>query len=273
MLAAFGRNVREFCLQATLTQRQLAASAGVSESTLRRVERGASASISVDTLQRIGYALDRPVAVQLGRGMGEPIDAGHLAMQELVVRLVGNAGYRPRVELPAVRHGTWRSSDVAAMRAADHSLLGIECWNTIGDLGAGFRSSDRKRHDLEELAGRTWCSATIASGIRWVIRATRANRELVGEVPDAHRVAVPGIFVGRGAGANEGRCAAHRRRPRLVRRRSDTDLPVATPRDDRVTGGTLAGTGAASPAPIAPPRPAAHRPMTATGEKTGATSS
>jgi transcriptional regulator with XRE-family HTH domain len=183
MLATFGRNVRESRLHARLTQRQLAANGGVSASALRRVERGASANISVDTLQRIGFALDRPVTVQLSRGIVEPIDAGHLAIQELVVRLVGTAGYRPRVELPSVRHGTWRSSDVAAMRAADHSLLGIECWNTIGDLGAGFRNSDRKRRDLEELAAATWGPGDHHVGICWVIRATRTNRELVARYP------------------------------------------------------------------------------------------
>ena len=183
MLSAFGRNVRESRLQAALTQHDLAAAAGVSESALRRVERGASANVSIDTLQRIGYALDRPVTVQLARGIVEPVDAGHLAMQELVVRLVGTAGFRPRVELPSVRHGTWRSSDVAAMRVADHSLLGIECWNTISDLGAGFRSSDRKRRDLDEMAAATWGPGDHRIGICWVIRATQANRELVARYP------------------------------------------------------------------------------------------
>lgn len=192
MLTTFGRNVRESRQQARLAQRQLAAAAGVSESALRRVERGASANISVDTLQRIGYALDRPVTVQLARGVAEPVDAGHLAMQELVVRLIGAAGYRPQVELPSVRHGTWRSSDVAAMCAADHSLLGIECWNTIGDLGAGFRSSDRKRHDLDELAAATWGPGDHRIGICWVMRATRANRELVARYPSLIASRFPG---------------------------------------------------------------------------------
>ncbi|HSW41352.1 MAG TPA: helix-turn-helix domain-containing protein [Patescibacteria group bacterium] len=192
MLAAFGRTVRESRLHAGLTQRQLAAGAGVSESALRRVERGASATISVDTLQRIGYSLDRPVTMQLARGVAEPIDAGHLAMQELVVRLVSQAGYRPRVELPSVRHGTWRSSDVAAMRAPDRSLVGIECWNAIGDLGAGFRSSDRKRRDLEELAAATWGPGDHRVGICWVVRATRANRELVAKYPLVFASRFPG---------------------------------------------------------------------------------
>jgi transcriptional regulator with XRE-family HTH domain len=196
MLSAFSRNVRESRLHLRLTQRQLAATAGVSESALRRVERGASANISVDTLQRIGFALDRPVAIQLSRGLAEPVDAGHLAMQELVVRLVGRAGYRPRVELPSVRHGTWRSSDVAAMRAADRSLLGIECWNTIGDLGAGFRSSDRKRRDLEELAAATWGPGSHHIGICWVIRATRANRELIARYPMLIASRFPGSSAG-----------------------------------------------------------------------------
>ena len=268
MLAAFGRNVRESRLQATLTQRQLAASAGVSESTLRRVERGASASISVDTFQRIGYALDRPVAVQLGRGTGEPIDAGHLAMQELVVRLVGNAGYRPRVELPAVRHGTWRSSDVAAMRAADHSLLGIECWNTIGDLGAGFRSSDRKRHDLEELAAAIWGPGDHRIGICWVIRATRANRELVARYPMLIESRFPGsssawvqaLTQGAAPPTGDGLvwCAVGATRIYPWRRPVTIESPAAPARPA---------------APIASPRSAAHRPMTAIGGKAGATSS
>jgi len=183
MLLALGRSVRESRLQAIQTQRELAAAAGVSESALRRVERGASANISVDTLQRIGYALDRPVTVQLTKGAVEPIDAGHLAMQELVVRLVSRAGYQPRVELPSVRHGTWRSSDVAAIRPVDRALVGVECWNTIGDLGAAFRGSDRKRNDLEEFAAATWGPGEHRVGICWVVRATRANRALVEKYP------------------------------------------------------------------------------------------
>jgi transcriptional regulator with XRE-family HTH domain len=256
MLAAFGRNVRESRLQATQTQQHLAASAGVSESALRRVERGASANISVDTLQRIGFALDRPVTIQLSRGLAEPVDAGHLAMQELVVRLVGTAGYRPRVELPSVRHGTWRSSDVAAMRAADHSLLGIECWNTIGDLGAGFRSSDRKRRDLEELAAATWGPGSHRIGICWVIRATRANRALVARYP----MLIASRFSGSSAGwvraLAEGAAAPIGDGLVWCDIGATRIYPWRRPATTAVPGGPAAPAAARPAAPVAPPRAA-----------------
>ena len=56
----------------------------------------------------------------------------------------------------------------------------VECWNTFGDLGASARSSDRKVAEARQLAvavareGRPF-----EIGLCWVVRDTRANRELI----------------------------------------------------------------------------------------------
>jgi hypothetical protein len=67
----------------------------------------------------------------------------------------------------------------------------VECWNTIGDVGAAARSTNRK---LVELAGLgvarfgpdSWAAAC------WVVRASRRNRALVSRYPELFGARFPG---------------------------------------------------------------------------------
>ena len=77
----------------------------------------------LDALQRIAIALDRPLIVSFGgRDPSEPTtDAGHLAIQELVLRVGRAAGYAGSFELPTrpPSHGdrsmwAWKTLPAAA---------------------------------------------------------------------------------------------------------------------------------------------------------------
>ncbi len=122
----------------------------------------------------------------------EPADAGHLALQGLVLRLGRRAGFAGTFELPTRPVDPSRSTDVALRDDRRRLLVLVECWNTFGDVGAAIRSTNRK---LAEAAGR----AIVLGGERpyrvagcWVVRDVARNRALVGRYPELFASRFPG---------------------------------------------------------------------------------
>lgn len=185
-------------LRRRLTQQALADRAGVHETTVGLVERGRGGGLSMDTWQRVGLALDRPLVVSLARDtQEEPADAGHLRMQELILRLGRATGRTTTFELPTRPADASASADVGLGDRAHRTLILVECWNTIGDIGAAARSTARKVAEAEQLAvvrggdGDAWRVASV-----WVVRATRRNRGLVARYPEVFAARFPGSSVG-----------------------------------------------------------------------------
>jgi transcriptional regulator with XRE-family HTH domain len=178
-----GGDVRASRRRRHWTQQQLAGRSGVDRQLIGRIERAAT-RLDVDALQRIGLALNRPLEVRFARDAFEaPADAGHLAMQELLLRLGRAAGYSGTFELATRPAEPWRSIDVVLTSPARRLLILNECWNTIGDIGAAARSTARKTAELESLAvGRFGPEARV--GVVWVVRATARNRALVARYPE-----------------------------------------------------------------------------------------
>ena len=151
--ARLGREVLAGRAAKRLTQQQLGDRVGLARQSISRAERGLGGGLTLDAWQRIGLATDRPLVVTLQRDVtGETSDAGHLAMQELVLRAGRTAGHVTRFELATRPAEPWRSADVGLRDNARRLLLLAECWNTIGDVGAASRASERKRADAEALA-------------------------------------------------------------------------------------------------------------------------
>jgi len=192
-LARVGGEVRDGRRRKRLTQEQLGNRVGLGQATISRVERGHGGGLTMDAWQRIGLAIDRPLAVTLRRDTtGETADAGHLAIQELVLRLGRAAGYAASFELPTRPAEPWRSADVGLRNDTRRRLVLAECWNTIGDIGAAARSSERKRTDAEALAIARWGEGPASVGIVWVVRATARNRALVARYPEIFATRFPG---------------------------------------------------------------------------------
>src|SRR5262245_59146392 len=69
------------------TQDQVSRRAGVSRNLVSRMERGLGGSASMDAWLRVALAVDAPLTVGFQRDLrGETADAGHLAIQELILR-------------------------------------------------------------------------------------------------------------------------------------------------------------------------------------------
>ncbi|MFI5226588.1 MAG: helix-turn-helix transcriptional regulator [Candidatus Limnocylindrales bacterium] len=175
------------------TQAELGDRVGLARSTISAIERGFGGSHTMDTWQRIAVALDLPLRVDLGRDrLAETADAGHLAIQELVLRLGRSAGYASSFELPSRPADPARSTDVGLRDDRRRLMILVECWNTIGDIGAAARSTSRKLAEAEELS-------TVAGGERpltvrgvWVVRASARNRALVARYPEVFAARFPG---------------------------------------------------------------------------------
>jgi transcriptional regulator with XRE-family HTH domain len=193
MLAEIGRGLRDSRLRRGLTQRAAAQRAGVSRSTVQRVEAGQSENVTIDTLQRAALAVGRPLRIELAQDpQREPVDAGHLGVQELVARLGSSVGHAVLPEMPAGRAGTWRSTDVALRNDLRRWFLIVECWNTIGDIGAAWRGTSRKIDDGEAYAAGRWGEHPHVVSACWVVRATARNRALVARYPALFAARFPG---------------------------------------------------------------------------------
>jgi len=189
--ARIGGDVRASRERRHWTQQRLADRSGIDRQVVGRIERGTT-RLDLDALQRIGAALGRRLEVRLGRDpLEETIDAGHLAMQELVLRSGRAAGYTGSFELPTRPAEPWRSIDVGLGSPMRRTLLIVECWNTIGDVGAAARSTARKVTEAEDLAAGRWGSGATAAGV-WVVRASARNRALVARYPEVFASRFPG---------------------------------------------------------------------------------
>jgi hypothetical protein len=152
----------------------------------------------METWQRIGLALERPLVVTFPRDTREePTDAGHLRIQELLLRLGRRNGWTTTFELSTRPSDPTASADVGLGDVHHRTLILVECWNTIGDIGAAARSTARKVAEAQQLAvvrggdEEAWRVASV-----WVVRAPRRNRSLVARYPEVFAARFPGTSVG-----------------------------------------------------------------------------
>ena len=199
-----------------------------------------------------------PLQVELQRDpQQEPQDAGHLGIQELVLRLGRRAGTAACSSCRRSPTEPWRSIDVGLADDRRRRLIVVECWNTIGDIGAAARTSTRKLAEAEALAALRWGDRPHTTGLVWVVRATARNRELVARYPEVFAARFPGSSAGWVARPQRRHGAARRAGPGLGERRRHQDLPLATPLNRRGRTGRRPGRPPAlNPAGLDPHPPA-----------------
>ena len=159
-----------------------------------QIERGDGAGVSLEVWYAVGTALGLPLRVELGRDRSElPTDAGHLAIQELVLRLGRETDRTRTFELATRPSDPALSVDVGLRDDAARVLLLNECWNTFGNINASVRATRRKIAEAEALAvaiGGDVGAYRVAAC--WIVRDTRRNRELIARYPEVFASAFPG---------------------------------------------------------------------------------
>jgi transcriptional regulator with XRE-family HTH domain len=186
-----GSEIRQSRQRRNWTQAALAERAGISRHVAGRIERGVT-RLDVDVLQRIGVALNRYLEIRFGRdAMEQPADAGHLAMQELILRLGRANGFVGEFEVPTRPAEPWRSIDVVLGSRPRRLMILDECWNTFGDIGAAARATVRKTAELEALATGRW-GEDARVRVVWIVRATARNRALLARYPEIFASRFPG---------------------------------------------------------------------------------
>ena len=168
--ANLGRDLRITRRRRRLTQAELGALADLGQSEISYLERGHGSRTSIETWVAIGIALDRPIAIGFSRDVVEPLsDAGHLAAQELVVRLANVAGWRVSFEAPTNPLDPRHATDLLLHR--EGAVVLVEIWNRLDDLGAAVRSTDRK------------LAASPGARSVWLFLDAAANRQIVRRYP------------------------------------------------------------------------------------------
>jgi transcriptional regulator with XRE-family HTH domain len=181
--ARLGADIKAMRKRRKWTQNELARRADVGRQVIGRLELGLR-PLDVSTLERIAVALGVPLAIGFDLDVREDVaDAGHLAIQEIVLRVARAAGYETQFELPTRPNDPWRSSDVALGSGLRRLAIGAECWNTFGDIGAATRSSRRKLVELENLAVGRW-GPEARAGLVWIVRGSSRNRALIDRYPE-----------------------------------------------------------------------------------------
>src|SRR4051812_439318 len=193
-----GAEIRTSRRRRRMKQVTLAAKVGISQARLADIEGGRGAGAPLEVWLALAAALDRYLRFEFARDpQAELADAGHLAIQELVIRISKVAGWEVQFEAPSRAWDSKRSIDVRLIDRRSRQIVIVECWNTFGDLGAAARSSNDKLRDAEQQAvaiagdGEPFCV-----GLVWVVRDTKANRALVAKYSGASETRLPGSSVG-----------------------------------------------------------------------------
>lgn len=160
-----------------MKQEALAARVGISQARLAAIEAGRGGGAPAEVWFALAEALGLYLRFEFGRDPQQELrDAGHLDIQELVVRVAERVGWRPEWESRS--RNRW--IDVRLEDRRQRRILIVECTNMLGDLGEAMRSSDSKVREAEQRAvAIAGDGEPFAVGLLWVVRDTKANRELV----------------------------------------------------------------------------------------------
>jgi len=174
-------------------QRDLAARIGTSQAHVSQIELGQVGGAPLEVWFALSEALQVPLRVEFGRDrLEEPADAGHLAIQELILRLGRAAGFGRTFELPTRPANPRLSVDVCLRDDARRLFVLVEAWNSFGDIGASVRGTNRKIAEAHALVVAVGGDGWYRVAACWVVRDTARNRELAARYPEVFGVAFPG---------------------------------------------------------------------------------
>lgn len=228
-LATVGGQIRAARQRRRLTQAQLGSRVGLARATVGSLERGAGGGHTVDTWHRLALALDLNLRIEMQRDyLEEPADAGHLPMQELLLRLARRQGVGRTFELPIRASLSRHSVDVFLRDDRRRRLTVVECANVVADIGAMARNFDWKLARAAETAVAIGRGEPYAVGGCLVMRATAPQSRTRRSICGCLRESLAREFTSMGERADKRRQSARRTGSRVVRYRWDASVRVAT---------------------------------------------
>ena len=178
----FGAAIRFLRIRRGWRQEDLAARAGVSQSTVSRMERGHLATVTLEVIRAVAAALDMRVDV-IGRWRGGDLDrllgAGHSAMHESVARhLETRAGWRFASEVSFSNLGERGVIDLIAWHERTRSLVVIELKTEFVDMNELIGTLDRKQRNAAQIAReRAWLVDPSSVSVWVIVADTSTNRQ------------------------------------------------------------------------------------------------
>lgn len=193
-----GRQIRRSRQRRRLRQQTLAERVGISRALLAKMEAGNATGTPPEVWFALAVAIDRYLKFEFARDpLQELADAGHADIQELVLRVAKQAGYRGGFELRTRTSDPSRSIDVPLISRQERRIVVVECWNTFGDLGGAARSSQQKLASASDAAVvHGGDDEPYATGLCWIVRDTKRNRELVARYSHIFDAFLPGTSLG-----------------------------------------------------------------------------
>ena len=189
-----GTRIRDARKRRRWSLQTLADKVGLTPSRVSQVERGRGSGASLEVWLALAQALGIHLKVEFGRDpVQEPDDAGHLAIQELALRLGRRTGRARTIELPTRPANPGLSIDVCLRDDTQRVLIIEECWNTFGNINESIRSTRRKVAEAQQLAvaiGDDDGPYRVAA--IWIVRDTRRNREILARYPEVFAAAFTG---------------------------------------------------------------------------------
>jgi transcriptional regulator with XRE-family HTH domain len=172
-----GRGLRDARHAASLTQRAVAAAAGVSQPEIARLEAGRGANARIETWAACAAAVGTQLVGFLERiaGASLPRDIEHLRRQNLVVAMGARGSWAAEPEALLATDGPRpRSIDVLLTRASRREAAVIEIWDLILDGGDAMRGLEAKVLATRRRLGSDWHVEGLLA-----VRGTHRNRALV----------------------------------------------------------------------------------------------
>jgi len=173
-----------------LSQRAVAASAGVSRSQLGKAELG-DANLTLERLSALATALGTEVSVRLYPSTG-PRLRDHVQVRLIETLLAAlHSRWQARLEVPVYRPARG-VIDVVLVEPRGAEIIGGEAHSEIRRAERQLRWAAEKTDALPSAAGWPWMDAAPRVGRLLVLRSTAATRAVISGAPALFAAAYPG---------------------------------------------------------------------------------
>jgi transcriptional regulator with XRE-family HTH domain len=181
-----GSIVRAVRIRRGLRQSEVAAAAGVSDSTVSLIESGGLEGVSVRALRRVAVSVG--VSLQFaprwrGADLAKLLDERHAHLVRTVASRLGTLGWQIRPECTFSMRGERGSIDVLAWHPRRRAVLVIEVKTDLVDLQDLLSTMDRKRRLAPHLAGELGWQPAVVGLVLVVLDETWARNSVSSYAP------------------------------------------------------------------------------------------